>query len=56
MPRIAIGAYYANQLQALVAAASKMGHRIDIKVESRVVDVVESADEISVTITGQTAT
>ncbi len=52
VPRIAIGAYYANQLQALVAAASKMGHRIDIKVESRVVDVVESADEISVTITG----
>ncbi len=52
VPRIAIGAYYASQLQALVAAATARGHRIDVRVESRVVDVIEGAEAISVTIAG----
>ena len=50
VPRIAIGAYYASQLHALVEAASHSGHSIDIRVESRVVDVVEGAETIALTV------
>ena len=51
VPRIAIGAYFAGQLKALVVAASEAGHDIEIMVESRAVDIVESADSVAVTIT-----
>ena len=51
VPRIAIGAYYAGQLATLVAAASRNGHAIEILVESRVVDVVEGVESVSVTLT-----
>lgn len=50
VPRIAIGAYYASQLEALVSCATQAGHSIDIRVNSRVVDVVEGPDSINLVI------
>ncbi len=50
VPRIAIGAYYKDQFDALVSVAARCGHVVDVLVNSRAIDIVESAESVAVTL------
>lgn len=47
-PRVALGAYFRDQLQALVSSAGERGHVVDVLTRHRVVDVIPTPGGIEI--------